>query len=175
MTGRGTSRGTGRGRRLSIAAMLAALIAATPAAGGGRILVFGFEIADTSGEGARPGHDAWLEAASERFAARLREAGYEVPAPRMSPPGETPIRSCNGCEARIAASAGADLAATGTVHKVSTLVLSITISLRDVASGEAIGWAADIRGDNERSWLRGVDWLVEHRVLPYLEERPPDR
>lgn len=155
-------------RLLGVVAFLAAAWPAAAGAAGQHILVFGFDLADTSGETQKPYHGPWLEAASDLLAARLREAGFEVVGPVRPPSGGVPIRSCNGCEVGIAADAGADIAATGTVHKVSSLILSVTIVLRDVATGETSGWTADIRGDNERSWLRGVDWLAEHRVLPHL-------
>jgi Protein of unknown function (DUF2380) len=165
----------GRAARRAAAVLAAFLVAAGPfrpeaarAAAAGHVLVFGFEMTDTSGEGAKPEHAAWLDAASELLAARLREAGIDVSGPREAPPGTLPIRSCNGCEIGIAAEAGAGIAATGAVHKVSSLILSITIALRDVETGRTARWAADIRGDSERAWLRGVDWLAEHRVLPQL-------
>ncbi|HSK40068.1 MAG TPA: DUF3280 domain-containing protein [Arenibaculum sp.] len=164
-----------RWRKLAVSkALLAGLVFAAPAsaeaAAGERILVFGFELVDTSGEEAGQDHGPRLRSASELLVSRMREAGLDVSGPLDPRPDGTFIRSCNGCEAAIASEAGADIAATGTVRKVSTLILSITIALRDAATGDAVSWTADIRGDNERSWLRGVDWLADHRVLPHFAE-----
>ena len=34
-------------------------------------------------------------------------------------------------------------------------------------SGKIIAaFNADIRGNNDKSWMRGLDWLLEHRILP---------
>lgn len=155
--------------RVLLASLVLALPARAEAAAGERILVFGFELMDTSGEATKPDHGPWLRSASELLVSRMREAGLDVAGPVGPHAGSVPIRSCNGCEADIARQAGADIAATGTIHKVSTLILSITIALRDIGTGEAVSWTADIRGDNEQAWLRGVDWLAEHRALPHFD------
>jgi hypothetical protein len=42
-----------------------------------------------------------------------------------------PIANCNGCERDFALKAGADLAAWGTVQKVSNLILNINVYLED--------------------------------------------
>ena len=50
---------------------------------------------------------------------------------------------------------------------MSELVLNIRILVRDVRSGKIIGaFNADIRGNNDKSWMRGLDWLLKHRILP---------
>ena len=76
------------------------------------------------------------------------------------------VHSCNGCEIRIAGSLGADHVLTGTVEKVSTLILTISLFEKDVASGELVRVAiAQIRGNTDQSWTRGVKWLVRNRLL----------
>lgn len=153
---------------LFTASLLAVLAVLHPAAAAGdgrsRVLVLDVELFDTSGEGVAPEHAPRLAAASRHLRDLLAQAGtLDV----VAPAGETPrIRTCNGCEITLARDAGADFVVTGLVHKVSTLILSITIEVRDAATGALVaGGAADIRGDNDRSWLRGIGWLVEHRLL----------
>ena len=99
-------------------------------------------------------------AESERFlvidqtpaAKAVAEAGY--------------LHSCNGCEADIALELGAEVAITGTVQKVSNLILNINIYLRDTASGAPLrAMSVDIRGNTDKSWTRGLSYLVRNRLL----------
>jgi hypothetical protein len=66
----------------------------------------------------------------------------------------------------LAAAVGAKQAITGTVQKVSNLILNINIYMWDVEKGEQTGGTSvDIRGNTDESWARGVSYLVRHRVL----------
>jgi hypothetical protein len=139
-----------------------------------RVAVFDFEIIDTSLGNPyaepRPENQARLRLitdhvrrqleASEQFevvdtapaAAELERAGY--------------IRVCNGCEVRIAARLGADLALVGWVHKVSNLILSVNMRINRVTDGEVVFLqSVDIRGDTDEAWLHGVRWLLENRLF----------
>ena len=76
------------------------------------------------------------------------------------------LAHCNGCDARLAAELGADLALTGEIQKTSNLILSISIYLRDSATGTLHGGgSADIRGNTDESWLRGIRYIVRNRIL----------
>lgn len=76
------------------------------------------------------------------------------------------IVHCNGCDARLAKELGADLALTGVVQKTSNLILSFTVLIRDAATGELVGGgSADIRGNTDRTWQRGIDYILENRIL----------
>jgi hypothetical protein len=155
--------------RLFAAVLVALAAAAAPLAAAEegrttRVLVLDVELLDTSGEGEAPGHAARLAAASGHLRDLLAQTqSLEV----VGPVGETPrIRTCNGCEITLARDAGAAFVVTGLVHKVSTLILSITVKVRDASSGGVVaGSAVDIRGDNDQSWLHDISWLVEHRLL----------
>src|SRR6056297_572036 len=69
------------------------------------------------------------------------------------------IADCNGCDARLAGDLGADLAMTGEVQKTSNLILHISVYLRDAETGALVGGgSADIRGNTDESWRRGIDW-----------------
>ena len=76
------------------------------------------------------------------------------------------LHGCNGCDAAIAQRAEAELALTGVVQKVSNLILNINLYLRDATTGELLYvTGADIRGNTDKSWSRGVSWLVRNRLL----------
>ena len=75
-------------------------------------------------------------------------------------------QSCPGCDTKIAKALGAKLSITGQVQKVSNLILNINVYVRDADTGEVIKVAgADIRGNTDKSWQRGVSWLVRNRLL----------
>ncbi|CAO3429165.1 DUF3280 domain-containing protein [Azospirillum doebereinerae] len=160
-------------RGWALAAALAALLAVpsvAPAEPPARLLLFDLEILDTSGEGAHPDHAGRLErmtgvlrdglAASGRYAVTLaRESAVAAELPAS-------VRSCNGCEVDLGRKAGAGIVATGVIHKTSTLILTVEIVLRGTGDGKPVALGvADIRGDNERSWRHGVEWLLRHRLL----------
>lgn len=135
-----------------------------------KVLVFDLELVDTSQEGPRPDHPAWLERVTAILRDGLRDGGrYDVTGVRDSAvAAEVPasVRLCNGCERDLGRRAGADIVVTGFIHKISSLILNMQIILRDVGSGDIVAVGnADIRGDNERSWQRGVEWLLRHRLL----------
>jgi hypothetical protein len=100
---------------------------------------------------------------------RLRDSG------RFSLVNITPIASeaqasnlqaCGGCDVQLARRIGAELAITGTVQKVSNLILNMNIYVRDASSGATIAaMSADMRGNTDESWSRTLDWLVRNRLL----------
>jgi hypothetical protein len=135
--------------------------------------VFDFELIDTSLEGEKRGPDpaeaARLVKISEALRERLAASGrYEIVS--MAPAagqiaGAGHLHGCNGCELPIARGLGADIAVIGHVQKISTLILSLTITVKDAATGAPLQMAtADIRGNTDESWLHGVRWLVRNRL-----------
>jgi hypothetical protein len=156
-------------------AALALLLASTIGASAGpKAAIFPFELNDVSLEGELGGRQP---AETERLALvtqelRLlaaRDGGYElVDLSGLAAEVEkaAPLHRCDGCEVEIARRAGADIAVTGTVRKVSNLILGITIQVRDVTSGRLIrAVQASIRGNTDESWVRGIRWLVANRLL----------
>ena len=76
------------------------------------------------------------------------------------------LAQCNGCDATLAKEAGAEIAITGEVHKVSNLIISMTIYFRDAETKQVIGGGStDIRGNTDESWMRGINWLLKNRLL----------
>jgi len=156
-------------------ALGAPVAGAAPAPG---IAVFDFELVDTSlqGEqGTSPEELARLRLISDEVRARLDASGrYRVVdvapvADQIAAAGY--LRSCNGCEVRLAHELGAELALVGWVQKVSNLILNINLTIRDVATRELrFAGSVDIRGNTDDSWLHGVRYLLKNRLL-----KDPDR
>ena len=74
-----------------------------------------------------------------------------------------PLHGCNGCETDIARGLGAEISFTGTVHKVSNLILMINLTVRNVATGETIDVVrVNIRGNSDKSWSRGISYIFRN-------------
>jgi len=138
------------------------------------VAAFDFELYDTSLEGEVRGENEAeqrrLAAISDQFRRLLVEsARYDVL--DLSPASREIVavgrfRGCNRCDVKIARGLGAEVSMTGVVQKVSNLILNINIYVRDVRSGDLLqAMSADIRGNTDRSWERGVSWLVRNRLL----------
>jgi hypothetical protein len=77
------------------------------------------------------------------------------------------MRSCKGCDVDLARKAGATIAVTGWVQKVSNLILNINLVARDVGTGRVIdAGSVDIRGNTDESWSRGLSYLLRDRLHP---------
>jgi hypothetical protein len=151
---------------VSIAALCGSSRAQTAAA-------FDFELIDTSLEGETNGpradEQARLIRLSDQLRRRLVESGrftlLDI-APVASEARANNLQACGGCDTRLARRLGAELAITGTVQKVSNLILNVNIYVRDVSSGATIAaMSADMRGNTDESWSRTLDWLVRNRLL----------
>jgi hypothetical protein len=75
------------------------------------------------------------------------------------------LHDCNGCDVEIGKALNADRVMTAWVQKVSNLILNINIQIRDVDTGLImLNKSVDIRGNDDRSWLRGVRYMVRSMV-----------
>lgn len=162
-------------RLVAVALLLPVVLCPAPGAAGEprSAAVFDFELIDTSLEGEMRGTDPAetrrLEAISDLLREKLAASGqYEIvstepAAAEIEDAGY--IHSCNGCDVRIARKLGARLAVSGHVQKVSTLILNITVVVRDAHNGKLLRSVnADIRGNTDESWSHGVRWLVRNRL-----------
>ena len=140
------------------------------------VVVLDFEPIDTSLEGASRGVDTAETARLALISGLLRDllaasGKYQIvaQAPAAAQIADAGlIHGCNGCEAAIAGALGAQRVVTGTVQKVSTLILTLSIFERDVATGRNLQVAtAQIRGNTDQSWARGVQWLVRNQLLAH--------
>ncbi len=137
------------------------------------VVVFDFELIDTSLEGATNGPRADEQARLARVSSQLRQLLKD--SGRFSPVDITSIASeaqasnlqaCGGCDMRLARHIGAELAITGTVQKVSNLILNMNIYVRSASSGATLAaMSADMRGNTDETWSRTLDWLVRNRLL----------
>lgn len=83
------------------------------------------------------------------------------------------VSTCNGCEAKLAKAIGATHSLGCLVHKVSNLIMSITVYMRDAQTGKILEQhSADLRGNSDQSWERTAAWLLKNRVFedPTLRE-----
>lgn len=70
---------------------------------------------------------------------------------------------CNGCELDYGRKLGADLIAWGTVQKVSNLILNLNVYIGSVETGQMTYIkSVDIRGNTDKSWTRGLSWLLDY-------------
>jgi hypothetical protein len=138
-----------------------------------RAAVFEFEWIDTSLEGdlngSRPDEQQRLHHMAERLRRELAESGrYRIVdiGPKAGEASGSNLQACGGCDADLAKALGAQLAITGTVQKVSNLILNVNIYGRDADTGRLIfGGSADMRGNTDESWFRALDWIVKNRLL----------
>lgn len=158
-----------------VAILAAVAVAPGPAVADiAKIAAFDFELIDTSLEGEVGGERAdqqnRLGLITEDLRKRLTDSGrYRVidiePArARITDAGY--LHGCVRCASAIARDLGADQALTGTVQKVSNLILNINLYLYDAEGGDLLrAMSVDIRGNTDESWLRGISYLVRNRFL----------
>ncbi|WP_026187095.1 DUF3280 domain-containing protein [Ensifer sp. BR816] len=157
-----------------ILALLPALALAAldkPLVPGARVAFLGMTFIDlsTEGNGVRADETERLKllegATRDRFAAEgFVILSNDPVAAELA--GTVNPAACYGCDVRMAARLGADYVIVGEVRKVSNLVLSINLVLRDVRSGEMLrGLAVDIRSNTNDSWLRGIRYILKNHFF----------
>jgi len=159
-------------RALFAIATLALLVSA-PARAEPKLAVFDFELLDTSLEGEMRGPQAdeqdRLIRISDQVRRQLTESGkYQLLdiAPVKAAAEGSNLQACGGCDVQYALRIGADLVITGVMKKVSTLILNLTIFVRDVHTGQLItAMNADFRGNTDESWTRATSYLIRNRLL----------
>lgn len=73
----------------------------------------------------------------------------------------TDIRNCNQCEFELAKQVAGEKVMTGWIYKMSILILTMHIEIKEVATQQTlISKAYDFRGDNEKAWLRAADYML---------------
>ena len=61
---------------------------------------------------------------------------------------------------------GAEVALTGTVQKISNLILNLNIYLRDAKDDRLLqSMSADFRGNTDESWSRALSYLIRNKLL----------
>jgi hypothetical protein len=143
-----------------------------------RAVVFDFELIDTSltGEmrGVNKGETVRLAKLAPELREKLAASGlYDIVdlGPEEAAAKAANLQACGGCDVAIAKKLGADLSITGTVQKVSELILNINIYVRDVKTGQlSNAYSVDIRDNTDESWLRGLSYLIRNRLLASPEK-----
>ena len=138
-----------------------------------RLAVFDFEMMDTSLQGQMNGPGADQRDRLMRVADQVRrELGasgkFQIVdiAPINAAAHQSNLQACGGCDVKLAQQIDADLEITGVVRKVSTLILSINVYLRDVHTGRLVTAASvDMRGDTDETWSRATRYLIRERLL----------
>lgn len=159
--------------------VLLALLAVVPAQGKAArpIAVFDFELIDTSLDGELNGPRADEQRRIGQVGAELRrklaaDDKFRIVdlGPVAAKAHAVHLQGCGGCDADLAAQLGAKLSITGTVQKVSNLILNMNIYIRDVSNGRVVAsMSADMRGNTDESWSRTIDWLVRNRLRAALD------
>jgi len=162
-------------RGLQSVALVAALVipAGAARADSPKVAVFDFEMIDDSlqGEvsGPRADEQARLKRVGEQVRRTLAESGKLTVvdiAPVAAAAHGSNLQACGGCDVEFARRLGADLAITGTVQKVSNLILNVNFYLHDAHTGQLVtSMSADMRGNTDESWTRATDYLLRNRLL----------
>ena len=138
-----------------------------------KLAVFDFEMIDTSlqGEvyGKRSDEQERLKRTGDQLRRELGESGkFQILdiAPVNVAAHQNNLQACGGCDAKLAHQLGADLFISGTVQKVSNLILNVNVYLHDAETGRLITAASvDMRGNTDESWSRATHYLVKERLL----------
>ncbi|WP_434051918.1 MAG: DUF3280 domain-containing protein [Roseibium sp.] len=73
---------------------------------------------------------------------------------------------CYGCDVRFGRALDADYVVVGAVHKISNLIISMNLFVRDVRTGETLrAKAVDVRSNTDRSWQRGMTYILKNGVF----------
>lgn len=71
------------------------------------------------------------------------------------------------CETDYGKKVGAQLVGWGTVEKISNLILNINVYIADVKTNQYVFIrSVDIRSNDDRSWTKGLGWLIKKYLLP---------
>jgi len=139
-----------------------------------KLAVFPFELEDVSaGAGIVPPDEidrTQLRLATEEALRLIAESGrYQlVDATAVTDPAAQAgnLRSCDGCEARMAAGLDADQSMIGIVTRIARTEYAVTYKVRDVRSGAIVGSGqTGLRMGANVAWSRGARWLIQNRLL----------
>ena len=152
--------------------LLLMMMAVPAAAAEKKVAVFDFELIDTSLEGEINGVNPAQTERLTLLAPKLRAdidgeadmTSIDVSAVSAEAAGQV-LSKCETCAIDLGKKLGADIVVTGTVQKVSNLILNINAYGHDVATGKLVAQgSADIRGNNDEMWGRGVEALWKNTL-----------
>lgn len=140
---------------------------------GAKVAFLGIHFTDMSTEGAlngaREDETRRVAISEEYIIRRLTEHGFDVLATDAIDAElekyTNPAR-CNGCDLEFGKALGARYVVVSEVVKISNLIQSVNIAVRDVETGRQIkGMAVDIRGNTDAAWERGLRYILDRHVL----------
>lgn len=136
---------------------------------------FGIHYIDTSTEGAingiRADETARITMTEAYIAEDLAARGFDLTAPPPEAVAQilNPVHS-NGADARIAREMGTDYVIAGEVQKVSNLIQSVNLHIRDAETGRTLrAGSVEIRGNTDDAFRRGYSYLLRNVI--FREER----
>ena len=132
-------------RRLFCIALLSMTLSSAASADEPKTAVLDFELIDSTLQGETDGQRADEHARLLRAGDQLRQglaaSGKYVLldiAPVRALARNSNLQACGGCDVQFAQTLGADLAVTGTVQKVSNLILNMNIYVRNARTGHLV-------------------------------------
>ena len=144
----------------------------------GSVAFFGITFLDSSLQtaelGADPAEAARIDMLEALVTERFEAEGYTLV--DLTPVADDRARiinpaKCYGCDTRMAAKLGADYSLVGEVQKVSNLILTMNLQMRDATSGDMVrGRVVDIRSNTDDSWRRGMAYILKTAFFREEEE-----
>lgn len=132
---------------------------------GGTVAFLGLTFINTSAETTHPEEEARVLLLEREIAGRFADEGLQLLdlAPIQAElDATTNPANCYGCELRMAAKIDADYVLVGVVQKVSNLIISMNLVMRDVATQEVVrARSVDVRSNTDDSWLRGMRYIMK--------------
>lgn len=140
---------------------------------GAEVAFLGITFIDTSTEGAyfgeRPDEAARIDLLEDEVRERFTAEGlvFADLAP-VQDQLDTIVNpaECYGCDIRMAQELGSDYVMVGEVQKVSNLILSMNLVVKDGETGEFVrGQSVEIRSNTDDSWLRGMRYILKNNIF----------
>jgi Protein of unknown function (DUF2380) len=168
----------------SVAGAAALLSAATLTAGAAAaapitLAIFDFELEDASaGPSSTGAADAvQLTKVTDEVRALLAGSGryspVDVGAVEAAAAKAHALRDCDGCEAAIARSLGAEESLVGVVRRISRTEYTVRVRVRDTRTGAVVLDAdSGLRMGADYSWSRGAVRLISDHLLERAAPRP---
>lgn len=138
-----------------------------------KLAAFDFELDDMTPAAALLGQSTANEAAMEKVNTEARQmlerSGrftlVDVSKIDAQPVKSKSLRNCNGCEAGIAAQAGAEQALMGVVRRVTQTDYYVLVQITDAQSGKILNQQEANFAGGPDGWASGVRMLLKHQVL----------
>ncbi|MFZ5964450.1 DUF3280 domain-containing protein [Thalassococcus sp. BH17M4-6] len=145
----------------------------TPLDPDGPVAFFGVTFLDTSTEGDYFGERADQSARIELMEDYVRDwftdngfAFVDLAPVREELDRTVNPADCYGCELRMGEKLDAAYVLVGEVQKVSNLILSMNLVMRDVETGRMVrGQSVEIRSNTDDSWLRGTRYILKNNFF----------